>query len=231
MNRTMRTVLSAAAAGALVIGAAGASVAVPASGGHGRGHAKATLTLSNVGIHDHSAINFWDISATGTDSVRSLKVRATVKDKKDVLGDPAPTVEVDLGEFTRVKAPKKRPALVPVVPSVAALDDLVLPMLVEKKNSKYFAVEYTFSQAQKDAIRAHLLEKAAAATAAGVKVERTYLCIIDADVTGAPVDVTVSNSKQSRNRLLASKGNHQRQCVQLIVKDPSTTKTTTDDPH
>ena len=228
MNTTMRTILSAAAAGALVIGTASGSFAAPdkAKG------PKAKLQLASVSIHGHSPINFWDVSADPTkNTVRTLKLRATVVDKKDVLVSPADvaidatkvaaTVLVDVSEFTK----KGRKA---VVPGAVTLTDVSLAMTREKRKSKNFRAEYTFTPQQQADIKAYLAAKAAA-VAPGTKVPKTYICIADADVVGAAEGTTVTNSQQTKKRLGTSKGKAVRDCVQLIDKDPTTTETKTDD--
>ena len=170
-NRTgMRTVLAAAAAGALIMGSAAGAMAGPG--------AKGPRPRRNVkcDIHRHSPINFWDISGTPTDSVRTLKLRATVKDTKDVLVSPAdvdadPTVAPAATVLVDVAAGyNKKVGGMLANPAIVSLVDVPLLMVKEKKLSKNFAAEYTFGTDQKSAIKAYLATKAAAAAAAGTKV-------------------------------------------------------------
>ena len=69
MNTTktgMRTVLAAAAAGALILGSAGGSVAAPdkAKGPKSSASAETTTKLQNVNIKGHKKIDLADVTAT-----------------------------------------------------------------------------------------------------------------------------------------------------------------------
>ena len=92
MNTTtnaMRSVLAAAAAGALVIGSAtGAMATGKPNRGHHHPHGQAAyLQLTKVDIHRHSPINVNAAAVT-----RDLKVRATVRDTDKVNNPTSVTV-------------------------------------------------------------------------------------------------------------------------------------------
>ena len=205
-NKTgMRTALAAAAAGALILGSTGGAIADPVKA---KGP-KSVVQLQSVNIHGHSLVNFFDVSETESNSVRDIKFRATVRDKKDVVGN-ASSVLVTVGLFD------KKVDGSPVAVDGLTFDELTLALTKEKKRSKRYSATMSLSPTQSAPIKGYLAQA----------MTKTYLCIADADLdwTG---DVT--NSKQVRKRLGKGDRKPVRDCVKLVDVDPSLTKTESDD--
>ena len=121
----MRTVLAAAAAGALILGSAAGAIATP-NGHHGKhdaiGHAP-YMQLTRVDIHRHSPIN-----VNTAAKPRDLKVRATVRDT-DKVNDPA-SVTVVLSSYD-----KRHGTITPAATPI--------PVTLDLKRTKHKAKVYT----------------------------------------------------------------------------------------
>jgi hypothetical protein len=201
----MRTVLAAAAAGALVIGSAsGAAIAKPAK------KQAAVPRIQSVSIWGHSPVNVHTI-----DSAREIKVRATVRYAKDEAPQSAatsPTASVTLAAYAKKV---QLPAVVPIAGPMAA--ETLLFHSSSQKDLRLRTVGYKLDPAEiaalQDAVRA--------AQDAKTKV---YLCISDVDVAG----VTAMSTKVTK-RVAPTKGKAVRDCVKVIDVDPELTKTTKDD--
>ena len=202
----MRTVLAAAAAGALVLGSAAGVSAHP---GKGKGPKTPKPQLQVVNIKGHSPLNVFDITTddgTGM-SLRALTLRATVRDRVKPV-DPAATVQVTLDAFSKKVAGTE-------LDGFDAFEVTLTPKSTKSKVNKRFEATYTFTPDQ------------AAALAGLLAVDATpYLCIADADVVGYDNE-TWSNQTKKR---LGKKGKAVRDCVKIVKVDPKTTKTTKDDP-
>lgn len=159
MNTTkngMRSVLAAAAAGALVIGSASGAMATPNHGHHVAKGQAAYMQLTKVDIHRHSPINVNAAAVT-----RDLKVRATVRDT-DKVNDPA-SVTVVLASYDKRKGAVTA-AATPITVNLAL------------KRTKHKAKDYVGTVAAADL--------KAAVNAANLAVgSKILLCIQSADLT------------------------------------------------
>jgi hypothetical protein len=118
----MRTVLAAAAAGALIIGsAAGAAVAKPSS------TPKSTLQLTSIDIKGHTAVN---VNTNAT--TRPLVVRATVRDTNKAVVPNVSSMEVTLAQYD-----KKRGTEVGPTPTLAD-QTVTLSVVKNKTKSTYY---------------------------------------------------------------------------------------------
>jgi hypothetical protein len=91
----MRTVLVAAAAGALLLGSAGGAMAHPGKSHKSHPAPNSVVKLQSIGIKRHSPIDLAKVDAT-----TALSLRASVRDPKNVVG-PASTIAVTLGIFDK----------------------------------------------------------------------------------------------------------------------------------
>lgn len=205
-NSAMRTALAAVAAGALVLGSAGAATADPgkAKGPKARA-AKPSLTVVN--IKGHSPLNVFDLVADANGvSLRDLKLRATVRDKaKQVPADS--TVTIFLDAYSKKVQGEQLENFDPI--SVT-----LVPKATRSKVNKRYEARHTFTP-----------DEAAALAAVQAANPKAYLCISDADLAGYDAE---SQSKQTRKRL-GKRGKAVRDCVKIINVDPTTTDTTKDD--
>ena len=200
-STSMRTILAAAAAGALVLGStAGVATAKPSK-------PAPAPKIQSVSIHDHSPINVFSV-----DSAREIQVRATVRYTKGQVPVAAPVSTVTLAAYAKkVQAPA-------VAPLTAAFTAENLPYYSNtKKDLRLRTVGYKLDQAEVDALKVALV-------AAAPTKSKVYLCISDVFVTGV-----TEQSKKVDKRLGDAKGKAVRDCVKVINVDPKTTETTKDD--
>ncbi|HYO17241.1 MAG TPA: hypothetical protein VES02_01050 [Dermatophilaceae bacterium] len=209
MNTTgkgMRTLLVAAAAGALVLGSVAGATAAPGR----KSNDKPVLQVVNIA--GHSPLNVFDVSsADGTTmSVRPLTLRATVRYR--AMTSPLPTISVTLDAYSKkVRGTDLTPG--------ASITTLALqPKLTGSTVNTYYQATHLFSVVEAEAM------KAALATST-----RAYLCISTADVTGYAYPNGWDWSTQTRRRLNIGNVKPARECVKIINVDPTKTLTTKDD--
>lgn len=167
-QHVMRSVLAAAAAGALVVGSAAGVMAAPGKG-KGKPPAKAGyLQVTKVDFHRHSPVNVF-----GTAVTRDLAVRATVRDRAKAEGADPTSVTVTVAQYT-----KKRGDLVPT----GFTADVVMTLNKAKRNEKTY----------KGAVPGADLRTAFATLAPGATA---YVCIKDV-VLVAPDPVSVKGDKK-----------------------------------
>lgn len=210
IRTAFRTVIVTAAASALVVGSAAGVMAKPATP---KKAAKPTVVVKSVDIKRHSPINFLN-----TDSVRTLKVTARVKDSKKALTN-ATTVKVTLAQYTK----RVRGDLVP-----AGITPISLDLTYKSgKTSKYFTGEVNFTTdpdgaagplaAPFDAIRTYLT----------TATTPTYLCLSTADVVGVDTEVLSTKMKKRLDLdgadadTLPDGKIKVGDCVKLIIKTPT----------
>jgi hypothetical protein len=121
-STSMRTILAAAAAGALVLGsAAGVASAKPSTP---KGPKAGYLQVTKVDFHRHSPANVFANATT-----RDLQLRATVRDTARAEGADPTSVTVTVAQYT-----KKRGDLV----STGFTTDVTLDLNKPKKNEKTY---------------------------------------------------------------------------------------------
>jgi hypothetical protein len=202
----MRTLLAAVAAGALVLGSAAGVSAAP---GKGKGPKAPKPQLQVVNIKGHSPVNVFDVATDDGNgmSLRALTLRATVRDKaKAVEGDA--TVKVMLDAFNKKVAGTELTGFEPI-------EVILTPKSTKSKVNKHYEATLAFTTDQAAALKALLTQDST-----------PYLCIADADVVGYDNE---TQSKQTQKRL-GNRGKAVRDCVKIVAVDPTTTKTTKDDP-
>jgi hypothetical protein len=207
INRTgMRTVLAAAAAGALILGSAAGATATPSKG---KPEAKAGyLQATKVDFHRHSPVNVFgvttpDIADDATS--RDVKVRATVRDTSKTV-DPT-SVKVTVSQYEKGKPRTLTPAGFTV--------DVPLATVKTKKHEKVYSGILTGAS----------LRTAFATLPVGAVA---YVCIADLkmDVTVPAGDKTTIKA----DRKHVTKKENGGSCIKVINVDPTTTKTERDDP-
>ena len=202
----MRTLLVAAAAGALVLGSVAGATAAPG----GKSNDKPVLQVVN--IVGHSPLNVFDVSTLDltTMSVRPLTLRATVRYK--AMTPPLPTISVTLDVYsTKVWGND-------LTRSGSITKVTLEPKLTGSTVNTYYQATHPFTDAEAVAM------KAALATS-----KRAYLCISTADVTGYTYPNGWDWSTQTRERLNIGNVKPARECVKIINIDPAKTLTTKDD--
>jgi hypothetical protein len=198
----MRTVVAAAAAGALILGSASGAIAAP------KNKPASEPRVQSVSIHGHSPVNVWSV-----DSAREIKLRATVryaKGKTPAKGS-APDTQVWLDTFTKKVA--GAPITTPSNPFIR-----VQPLDWSRQNKK--DVRYTKTYKLTAPEVASLKAAVAEATKTRTKV---YLCISNIAVAD------VSDMSNKVEKRLGKKGKAVRDCVKVIDVDPKSTTTTKDD--
>jgi hypothetical protein len=198
----MRTVLAAAAAGALLLGSAGGAMAAP------KDKPAPMPKIQSVSIHGHSPVNVFSV-----ESAREIKLRATLRyasGKTPDKGTPAAT-QVWLDTFTKKVA--GTPITTPDTPTI-----IVNPLDWSRQNKKdvRYAKTYKLTAEQVASLQAAVAEASKTQT-------KVYLCISNVAAEG----VTDASSKVMKR--LGDKGKPVRDCVKVINVDPKTTKTTKDD--
>jgi hypothetical protein len=197
----VRTILASVAAGALVLGSAGAATSAP------KAKKSPKPSLQVVNIKGHSPLNVWDVvSDQNGVSLRTLKLRATVRDKAKTV-EAAATVTIELDAYTKKVNGVQIDGFEPISVTLT-------PKATKSKVNRHYEATHVFTA-----------EQAAALVAAEAAPGRAYLCISDADVVGYDA---MSESKQTQKRL-GKRGKAVRDCVKIVNLDPTTTKTTKDD--
>jgi hypothetical protein len=188
----MRTILAAAAAGALVLGSAAGVSAAPKVPSPANGPMVTTVPVKfqSVSIKGHKPI---DLNGLPADA--AIKLRAKSLGKKD----PAASVEVVLGVYDK----KVGGTLV----AGSESDTVTLDLRATKsKNVSFFAG---------DAVIAEVWEAGQLAVLAGA-VEangKAFICIAEADLVPS---TTEKNSMLVNKRLGKAKGKAVRDCVRVI---------------
>jgi hypothetical protein len=197
----MRTVLAAAAAGALLLGSAGGAMATA------KDKPAPAPKVQSVSIHGHSPVNVFSV-----DSAREITLRATLRyaSGKTPEKGKAPATEVWLDTFSKKVA--GTPILTPDTPTIKE------PLVWAWQNKK--DVRYTTAFK----LTADEVTSLQAAVAEATKTQtKVYLCISDV----AAADVTDMSTKVMKR--LGEKGKAVRDCVRVINMDPKLTDTTKDD--
>jgi hypothetical protein len=209
MNTTgkgMRTLLVAAAAGALVIGSVAGATAAPGR----KSNDKPVLQVVNIA--GHTPLNVFDVSITDgtTTSVRPLTLRATVRYR--ALTPPLPTISITLDAYSK----KVRGS--DLTPSGSITTVTLQPKLTGSKVNTYYQATHLFTVDEAKAMKDVLATS-----------KRAYLCISTADVTGYTYPNGWDWSTQTRKRLNIGNVKPVRECVKIIDIDPTKTVTTKDD--
>jgi hypothetical protein len=202
----MRTLLVAAAAGALVLGSVTGATAAPGR----RSNDKPVLQVVNIA--GHSPLNVFDVSiADGTTmSVRPLTLRATVRYQG--MTPPLPTISVTLDAYS------KKVRGTDLTPTTTITTVTLQPKVTGSKVNTYYQATHQFTTAEAQAMEAVLAAS-----------KRAYLCISTADVTGYTYPNGWDWSTQTRKRLNIGNVKPVRECVRIIDIDPTKTLTTKDD--
>jgi hypothetical protein len=203
----MRTLLVAAAAGALILGSAAGATASPSKQSNDK------PVLQVVNIAGHSPLNVFDVSVTDgtTMSVRPLTLRATIRYGTK---DPLPTISVTLDVYSR----KVRGT--DLTGGTAITTVTLQPKPTRSKVNTYYRATHQFTVAEATAMKDVL-----------AKSKRAYLCISAADVTGYMYPNGWDWSLQTRKRLNIGNVKPVRECVKIVDIDPVKTLTTKDDPQ
>jgi hypothetical protein len=209
MNTTgkgMRTLLVAAASGALVLGSVAGATAAPGR----KSNDKPVLQVVNIA--GHTPLNVFDVSlADGTTmSVRPLTLRATVRYRR--MTPPLPTISVTLDAYS------KKVRGTDLTPEPAITTVTLQPKATGSKVNTYYQTTYRFTEAEAQAMKAVLASS-----------KKAYLCIAAADVTGYTYPNGWDWSTQTRKRLNIGNVRPVRECVRIINIDPKKTRTTKDD--
>jgi hypothetical protein len=209
MNTTgkgMRTLLVAAAAGALVLGSVAAATAAPG----GKPNDKPVLQVVNIA--GHSPLNVFDVSVSDgtTMSDRPLTLRATVRYR--AMTPPLPTSSVTLDVYS------KKVRGTDLTPGTAITTVTLQPKVTGSKVNTYYQATHQFTGAEAQAMKSVLATS-----------KRAYLCIATADVTGYTYPNGWDWSTQTRKRLNIGNVKPVRECVKIIDIDPTKTLTTKDD--
>jgi hypothetical protein len=202
----MRTLLVAAAAGALVLGSVAGATAAPGR----KSNDKPVLQVVNIA--GHTPLNVFDVSiADGTTmSVRPLTLRATVRYRE--MSPPLPTISVTLDAYS------KKVRGTDLTPGTAITTVTLQPKVTGSKVNSYYQATHQFTLAEAQAMKDVL-----------VASKRAYLCISTADVTGYTYPNGWDWSTQTRKRLNIGNVKPVRECVKIINIDPAKTVTTKDD--
>ena len=202
----MRTLLVAAAAGALVLGSVAGATAAPGR----KSNDKPVLQVVNIA--GHSPLNVFEVSiADGTTmSVRPLTLRATVRYK--AMTPPLPTISVALDAYSK----KVRGTDLTTGPSITTVT--LHPNLTGSMVNTYYQATHQFTGPEAEAMKAVLATS-----------KRAYLCISTADVTGYTYPNGWDWSIQTQKRLNIGNFKPVRECVKIISIDPTKTVTTKDD--
>jgi hypothetical protein len=202
----MRTLLVAAAAGALVLGSVAGATAAPGRNSNDK------PVLQVVNIAGHTPLNVFDVSiADGTTmSVRPLTLRATVRYRE--MSPPLPTISVTLDAYS------KKVRGTDLTPGTAITTVTLQPKVTGSKVNTYYQATHEFTGAEAQAMKAVLATS-----------KRAYLCISTADVTGYTYPNGWDWSTQTRKRLNIGNVKPVRECVKIIDIDPTKTLTTKDD--
>ena len=172
----MRTLLVAAAAGALALGSVAGATAAPGR----KSNDKPVLQVVN--IVGHSPLNVFDVTTDNTTtSVHPLTVRATVRYNGKT---PLPTISVTLDAYS------KKVRGTDLTKDAVIKTVTLLPKLTRSKVNTHYRATFTFNDTEAKAM------KAALATS-----KRAYLCISTADVTGYTYPNGWDWSIQTRKRL------------------------------
>ena len=200
----MRTVLAAAAAGALIMGSAAGAMAAPED------KPAPKPQIQSVSIHGHSPVNVWSV-----DSAREIQLRATVRYAKGTTPakGSAPATQVWLGTFT------KRVAGTPIAttPSNPFIKVDALDVRSQNKRDARYTKTFKLTAPEVTSLQA-------AVTAATNTQTKVYLCISNVATEGV-----TERSNKVEQRLVGKKGKPVRDCVKVINVDPKTTETTKDD--
>ncbi len=202
----MRTLLVAAAAGALVLGSVAGATAAPGR----KSNDKPVLQVVNIA--GHTPLNVFDVSiADGTTmSVRPLTLRATVRYER--MNPPLPTISVTLDAYS------KKVRGTDLIPGTAITTVTLQPKVTGSKVNTYYQSTHQFTAAEAQAMKSVLATS-----------KRAYLCISTADVTGYTYPNGWDWSTQTRKRLNIGNVKPVRECVKIIDIDPAKTLTTKDD--
>jgi hypothetical protein len=202
----MRTLLVAAAAGALVLGSVAGATAAPGR----KSNDKPVLQVVN--IVGHTPLNVFDvIVADGTTmSVRPLTLRATVR--YPGMQPPLPTISVTLDAYS------KKVRGTDLTKEAVITTVTLQPKVTGSKVNSYYQATHQFTLAEAQAMKDVL-----------VASKRAYLCISTADVTGYKYPNGWDWSTQTRKRLNIGNVKPVRECVKIINIDPAKTVTTKDD--
>jgi hypothetical protein len=193
----MRTVLAAAAAGALIMGsAAGAMAAAPSA------KTDKNLYVHSVSIKGHSPLNVFDAetSVTPTTTLRDIAVRVSVRDKKSTYDAPSAVVTVELDAYRKKVSSKSAVGLL-ATPISVTLEDL--PADSAKWDRFGGAVAVTADQAAE--LKALIMPDS----------PKVYLCISDVTVSGVN-----NTSTKVKKRINPAKGKVVRDCVKVINVSP-----------
>ncbi len=205
----MRTVLAAAAAGALLLGSAGGAVAkgkpeaVPAPQKNDR--------LVSVSIKGHSPIDL----KTATPAT-AIKLRAKLWDpKKD---SAATTVAVTLGVYTKKVNGDLFNLGTTAAPVLAPLSEET-PLLLKGSDTTHKVKDYSATPAVQGAAPALWTADELGLLATALDPgEKAYICI-----SAVTVSPDVNKSMNVKKRLGLAKGKAVRDCVKVIDSTPLTT--------
>jgi hypothetical protein len=164
----MRTVLAAAAAGALIIGSAAGAMAAPSKG---KPAPKSTFQLSSIDIKGHSPINVNPAATT-----RALVVRSTVRDTNKAAVPNVVTMTVTVAQYDKKRGTE-------VEDASALIKDFDVPLVLakpQKTKSAYYKGEVT-------------LEKNA--VPAGMTV---LICLKSAVQTTLPLDASFTKGPKNK---------------------------------
>ena len=193
----MRTVLAAAAAGALLLGSAGGAVAHPGKSGKSHPAPNSIVKVQSVSIKGHKPIDLAKVDAT-----TALTLRASVRDPKNAVVAGS-TIAVTLGIFDK----KVNGTQVPETDSTEST--LVLKPTTESKKWKRFtgsAVLATVWSPKQIGTLKDLLKPG----------DKAYACI----ATATPSFTVDKYSMQSKKRLNKGVKKPVRDCVKVIDSTP-----------
>ncbi len=201
MNAGMRTVLAAAAAGALVLGSAGGAAAHPHKSDRAQGpeasKSEPMSKLQTVRIKGHKKIDLAKVSET-----TALKLRAKVRYSEKVeAGDALASVGLKLAVYDR-KFSKD------MVPGSETADPVALSLKVRKgaKKNQFYAGPAVILQEWSEAQVGVLAGEVA-------KDGKAFICLSDVD---EPFN---KYSKQTRKRLDMDVKRPVRDCVKVVNSD------------
>jgi hypothetical protein len=191
----MRTVLAAAAAGALVLGSAGGAMAHPHTSDKARGStaSEPVSRLLNVNIKRHEKIDLADVTDT-----TALRLRAKVHNSKKVKAEDAlESVHVTLAVYDR------KFSVDAVKDSESTEAELTLKVKRKAQRNQFYAGSAVISQVWGE-------DQVAALAAAVAEDGKAYICI-----SGVTEDFD-RYSKQTRKRLDMGVKRPVRDCVKVV---------------
>jgi len=198
MNTTTnatRSVLAAAAAGALLVGGAGGAMAHQ---GHPATPApQKTVRIMTVDIARHAPIDLAKVTATS-----AVTLRSTVWDPKRVVPKTA-TVDMTLAIYTKRVGGTK----------VAGTDSTATSLALKSSRAK----KVKFYRGSAVLSQVWTADQIAALKAALTPGKRLFACVSSADLVGVTGE---TNSMQVKKRLGLAKGKAVRECVAVVDSTP-----------